>query len=85
MEVRQSWVYGDSPGEHFSRELRGVGIFFNCQNSSGAGSQLLDNEHCRFAVQNGTHISFTCSYLISIPITDSMHRQALLVDRKSVV
>lgn len=54
MEVRQSWVYGDSPGEHFSRELRGVGIFFNCQNSSGAGSQLLDNEHCRFAVQNGT-------------------------------
>lgn len=31
MEVMQSWVCGNIPGEHFSRELRGVGMFFNCQ------------------------------------------------------
>jgi len=83
MEVRQSWVYGDDPGVHSSGELRGVGTFLNRQHSTplsqGAGSLLLNSEHCSFTVQNCTHISFTCRCLISIPIANSMHRQALLV------
>lgn len=83
MEVRQSWIYGDGPGEHFAGELRGVGTFLNWRDSTSlsrrAESLLLNNEHCRFSVQNCTHISFTCRYVISSPIANSMHRQALLV------
>lgn len=83
MEVRQSWVYGDSPGEHFAGELRSVGTLFNWQDSTSrsqrAGSLLLNNEHCGFTVQNCTHISFTCRYLIPVPIANAVRKQALLV------
>lgn len=82
-EVGQSWVFGDGPGKHFAGELRGMGTFLNWQDSTSlsqrAGSLLLNNEHCRFTVQNCTLVSFTCRCLISISIANSMHRQALLV------
>lgn len=83
MEVRQRWVYGGGPGKHFAGDLRGVGTFLNWQVltflSQRIWSLLLNNEHCRFTVQNCTHISFTCRCLISIPITNSMHKQSSIV------
>lgn len=69
--------------KHFAGYPRGVGTFLNWQVltflSQRVGSLLLNNEHCRFTVQNCTHISFTCRCLISIPITNSMHRQSSIV------
>lgn len=45
----------------------------------GVRSLFLNNELCRFTIRNYTCISFALWHLISIPVANSMHRQALLV------
>lgn len=74
---------GQGPREHYAAERGGMGTFLNWQDSTSlpqrACSLFLNKKHCGFTVQNCTCISFTRWYLISVPIANSIYRQALLV------